>query len=201
MTNKNQHSESYLEIPRKIGFGKNYWEFIETIKNTVIYAKYGKGSDNILVIIDQIKNKDTQLKVSIEGRKIFLAFSKHFDFSFVSANNSILPLTEKDEKKIKFYTEAIFNGLTPEEVVYEDEVYDLKLKDFQDSIKVVKYQSEDNEKYKLKDKEILIREDVFKEESLLLKALLIGYLKVTLNEEYDPISYLKRLEEVLIYIL
>ncbi|MBR9677491.1 hypothetical protein GOV04_05090 [Candidatus Woesearchaeota archaeon] len=188
-----------IELPGKIGFGRNFWEVIDTIdSDTVIYAKQGRGDEEMLMTVDQLKNTDPQLKIEATETRTVLKFSESFDFKFIVLSRKPMEMIERDKRRVRDVIGAIVDGFNTGDE-YNDKDFDQKVSEFP---RVVKYYTDNNEEHWVSDnKELWIREDLFKGFYDLLKTVIVAYTELSNGEKYDPLKYLERLETVLPYII
>ncbi|MFH1850145.1 MAG: hypothetical protein ABH879_08265 [archaeon] len=183
MANKEQEKpKETLEIPKKIGFGRDAWELYEQLPKKIGYAKFGRGSDEIIFLISDLKSKDPELKLTQEDKRLIVDFSREFDVQPFLATRKLAEMSDRERKRKGEIVEALIETFNDAEDYYPEEELQQKIKEFP---KLRKYLTDDeDESFFLKDgKEIWIEESIWTRK---------GELAVELAKAYFQLKELER---------
>lgn len=197
---KNQEKKSptnVLEVPEKVGFGsRDSYLCTEALENRITYAKNGKGDQDIIWVIEDIKKRDPQAKVQRDDGKIVVKLSQPFDVRTYKAPRKVVDLSERQKKRLQGVLYAIAEAEMDKED-YKDEDVEQKKAELP---KIIPYYTEDETEnyYAKSESELWIEEDFFKNNSSLLLTLTEAYLK-SKGLERGTIEYQEKFEAIVAY--
>ena len=99
---KNKEHKEVIEIPEKVGFGtRDCYIVTETLDQRITYIKNGKGDEEIIFVIEEIKKKDPEAIIERGDKKLSVNLSRSFEVKTYKAPRQQGELNEREKNRLK----------------------------------------------------------------------------------------------------